>query len=157
MTGPDFRALVGDEGTAEELAKLRRAHDVLVAAAFGIGFLIGDRGSSEFPSGQAPIAMHAVAPGSPAKASILVGKRDEVGNWPILVRVSGLKPLPKGEWYELYLTRNGKVGPYCGGFSVKDSGRTTVRLSVPYKLGKFDGWVVTPSEPKKARPVLLTT
>ena len=91
MTGPDFHELVGDEGTPEELAKLRRAHELLVAAgpppelsprlaeapaaigrtswlprrrrgaafalaagvvaaAFGVGFLIGDRGSSEFPS-----------------------------------------------------------------------------------------------------------
>ncbi len=31
-TPPDFRDLVGDEGTPEELAKLRRAHDMLVAA-----------------------------------------------------------------------------------------------------------------------------
>jgi hypothetical protein len=29
---PDFRDLVGDEGTPEELAKLRRAHDMLIAA-----------------------------------------------------------------------------------------------------------------------------
>ena len=29
---PDFRELVGDEGTPEELAQLRRAHDLLVAA-----------------------------------------------------------------------------------------------------------------------------
>src|SRR5262249_36852154 len=32
MKEPDFRELVGDEGTPEELAKLRRAHDLLVAA-----------------------------------------------------------------------------------------------------------------------------
>jgi hypothetical protein len=31
-TPPDFRDLVGDEGTPEELEKLRRAHDLLVAA-----------------------------------------------------------------------------------------------------------------------------
>jgi hypothetical protein len=32
MTGPDFRDLVGDEGTPEELEKLRRAHELLIAA-----------------------------------------------------------------------------------------------------------------------------
>src|SRR5439155_10673744 len=32
MKEPDFRELVGDEGTQEELAQLRRAHDLLVAA-----------------------------------------------------------------------------------------------------------------------------
>jgi hypothetical protein len=31
-TPPDFHELVGDEGTPEELAKLRRAHDLLIAA-----------------------------------------------------------------------------------------------------------------------------
>jgi len=197
MTGPDFHELVGDEGTPEELAKLRRAHELLVAAgpppelsprlaeapaaigrtswlprrrrgaafalaagvvaaAFGVGFLIGDRGSSEFPSKKS-IAMHAVAVGSPAKASILIGDRDEVGNWQLLVRISGLKPLPKGSWYELYLTRKGKLAAYCGAFSVASSGRTTVQLSVPYKLKGYDGWVVTTNKREPQRPVLLTT
>jgi hypothetical protein len=32
MREPDFRELVGDEGTPEELAQLRRAHDLLLAA-----------------------------------------------------------------------------------------------------------------------------
>ncbi len=174
MTGPDFHELVGDEGTPEELAKLRRAHELLVAAgpppelsprlaeapaaigrtswlprrrrgaafalaagvvaaAFGVGFLIGDRGSS------------------------LIGDRDEVGNWQLLVRISGLKPLPKGSWYELYLTRKGKLAAYCGAFSVASSGRTTVQLSVPYKLKGYDGWVVTTNKREPQRPVLLTT
>ena len=198
MNEPDFRELVGDEGTPEELASLRRIHELLVAAgpppelsprlaeppssigrvswlprrrrgaafalaaavaaaAFGIGFLVGDRGSSEFPSKGTPIAMHAVGQASAARASILIGDRDEVGNWPLLVRVSGLPKLPKGVWYELYLTRKGKPAAYCGSFSVNSSGRTTVQLSIPYKLKSFDGWIVTPSKPKKPRPVLLTT
>ena len=32
MMPPDFFDLVGDEGTPEELERLRRAHDLLVAA-----------------------------------------------------------------------------------------------------------------------------
>ncbi|MDT7605017.1 MAG: hypothetical protein QOF61_3014 [Acidobacteriota bacterium] len=32
MSGPDFRELIGDEGSTEELEQLRRAHDMLVAA-----------------------------------------------------------------------------------------------------------------------------
>ena len=62
-----------------------------------------------------------------------------VGNWPLLVRVSGLPKLPKGVWYELYLTRNGKPAAYCGSFSVSGSDRTTVQLSIPYRLKNFDG------------------
>jgi hypothetical protein len=201
MSGPDFVDLVGDEGTPEELERLRRAHQMLIAAgpppelsprlaeapgargsarstwgpgrrrgaafllaagvaaaAFGIGFLVGDRGSGDFPSEGKPIAMHAPdrAADQTARGSVLIGERDEVGNWPLLVRISGLKPLPKGRWYELYLTQQGKITAWCGAFSVKDRGRTTVRFSVPYKLKGFDGWVVTSSKRPRDQ-VLLTT
>jgi hypothetical protein len=199
VSGPDFRELVGDEGTPEELAKLRRAHDLLVAAgpppelsprlaeapavgsgrrswlprrrlrtafvlgvgvaavAFGIGFLVGDRGSSQFAAKRNGFTMHAVQPGSAARGSILIGDRDESGNWPMLVRVSGLKPLPDRQWYEVYLTRNGKPAAYCGAFSVKGSGRTEVRFSVPYGLKGFSGSIVTTSERPPVQHVLLTT
>ena len=79
----------------------------VVAAAFGVGFLVGDRGNGQFPSVGQPIAMHAVTPQGKGRASILIGEQDSVGNWPLLVRATGLKPLPKGEWYELYLTKKG--------------------------------------------------
>jgi hypothetical protein len=196
---PDFHQLVGDEGTPEELAQLRRAHDLLVAAgpppelsprladapsivssrsawlprrrrgaafvlaagvvaaAFGVGFLVGDRGSNEFAAQGKPIPMHALQTGNAAKASILIGDRDKVGNWPLLVHVSGLKPLTDGRWYELYLTRKGKPAAYCGAFAVNDSGRTTVHFSVPYKLKGFDGWIVTDNVKSTKRQVLLTT
>jgi hypothetical protein len=201
MSGPDFDDLVGGEGTPEELARLRRAHQMLIAAgpppelspriaeapaqpssrsslvprrrrgtafllaaavaaaAFGIGFLVGDRGASNFPSQGSPIAMHppSGAADQTAHASVLIGDRDEVGNWPLLVRVSGLNPLPKGRWYELYLTRGGKRAAWCGAFSVKKRGRTTVHFTVPYKLKGFDGWVVTTSGRQAERQVLLTT
>jgi hypothetical protein len=196
-TPPDFRDLVGDEGTPEELAKLRRAHDMLIAAgpppelspriadapqtsepeshvhrwrgraafglaaavaaaAFGVGYLVGDHGSSEYHS-IAAIPMHAPEGAQPAKASIAIGERDSVGNWPLLVKVNGLDPLPKGQWYELYLTRKGQLAAYCGSFSVNDTGRTTGQFSIPYHLKRFDGWVVTTSEKKPRRQVLLTT
>lgn len=199
MSGPDFHELVGDEGTPEELAKLRRAHDLLVAsgpppelspriadappvesgrgrslprwrprtafvlaagvaaAAFGIGFLVGDRGSTEFSAKRNGFTMHAVQPGSTAKGSILIGDRDQAGNWPLLVRVSGLKPLPDKLWYEVYLTRNGKPAAYCGAFSVQGGDRTEVRFSIPYGLKDFTGSIVTTSEKAPKRRVLLTT
>ena len=73
------------------------------------------------------------------------------------MHVSGLQPLPDGEWYELYLTRNGKPAAYCGAFSVNSAGRTTLHFSVPYKLKGFDGWIVTDSAKPPKRRVLLTT
>jgi hypothetical protein len=198
-TPPDFRDLVGDEGTPEELERLRRAHELLIAAgpppelsprlaepprtpahrrstfhrwrsgtafalaagvaaaAFGIGYLVGNHGSPEYRAAGPSIPMHAPPGASPAKASILIGERDEVGNWPLLVKVNGLDPLPHGQWYELYLTRQGKFAAYCGSFSVNDTGRATVQFSIPYRLSRFDGWVVTKSKNAGARRVLLTT
>jgi hypothetical protein len=203
---PEFEDLIGDEGTPEELDRLRQVHNMLVAAgpppelsprladvpkttdattgrragwlpkrrkevafvvaagvaaaAFGVGFLVGNRGSNEFPSNKTAIAMHAVASGPrTAHASIVLGERDGAGNWPMLVHVNGLKPLPSGQWYELYLTRKGKLAAYCGAFAVRSAGRTTVQLSVPYKLSRtrFDGWVVTTSQKGAEKQVLLTT
>jgi hypothetical protein len=200
-TPPDFHDLVGDEGTPEELAKLRRAHELLIAAgpppelsprlaepprtrervgwwherrnrfafglaaavaatAFGVGYIVGDHGTpSEYRAAGPAIPMHAAVSGSEARASIVIGERDAVGNWPLLVRVSGLPRLPKKEWYELYLTRNGKPAAYCGAFSVNDSGRAEVQFSIPYRLKRFDGWALTLQPPKVHEPgrVLLTT
>jgi hypothetical protein len=199
MTGPDFVDLVGDEGTPEELERLRRAHQLLVAAgpppelsprladaprtastkrsgltagrrkgtafllaagvvaaAFAIGFLVGGRGGDQFQGGGA-FAMHAVAAPNTARGSIQVGNRDRVGNWPIQLRVSGLKKLPKGQWYELYLTEHGKITAWCGAFAAAEKGRTVVDMSVPYKLEAGVNWVVTTSERKHPRPIVLTT
>jgi hypothetical protein len=196
-TPPDFRDLVGDEGTPEELDKLRRAHELLIAAgpppelsprlaepprtgerfgwwherrnqwafglatavaaaAFGAGFLVGDHGNGYQAAGPA-IPMHALAGNNPAKASIVLGERDAVGNWPLLVKVSGLRQLPKRQWYELYLTKKGKLVAYCGSFSVNENGRATVQFSIPYRLKFYDGWIVTTSVKQQHRPVLLTT
>jgi hypothetical protein len=129
----------------------------VLAAAFGIGFLVGDHGSSDFTAQGKPIPMHATSSAGDARASILIGERDGVGNWPLLMRITGLKELPEGRWYELYLTRDGKPAAYCGSFSVNADGRTTVRFSVPYKLKRFDGWIVTDSVKAPERQVLLTT
>src|SRR3954447_10322184 len=149
MSPPDFIDLVGDDGSQEELERLRRAHDLLLAAgpppelsprvaeapaeisaprtrlprkrrgtafllaaglaaaAFGVGLLIGDRGSDQFTSGHV-YPIHPPSGPAPPRASLAVGDKASVGNWPLLVQASGLKPLPKGSWYELYLTRNGK-------------------------------------------------
>jgi hypothetical protein len=199
MSGPEFDDLVGDEGTPEELARLRSAHQMLIAAgpppelsprlaeapgtvgsrrsgwgagrrkgaafllaagvtaaAFGIGFLVGDRGGNQFRAGDT-LAMHAVAAPSTAKGSIQIGDRDRGGNWAIQLRVSGLKKLPKGVWYALYLTEHGKITAWCGAFAAASRGRTVVRMSVPYKLEPGVHWVVTTSERKRPRQILLTT
>jgi hypothetical protein len=129
----------------------------VAALAFGIGFYSGDRGSSDFSAGRESIHMHATHANSLASASIQLGHPDEVGNWPLQLRVSGLKKLPKGLWYELFLTEGGKIKAWCGTFSVSPDGRTTVRMSVPYKLEDGVGWVITTSKRTPKPQVLLTT
>ena len=59
------------------------------------------------------------------------------------VHVTGLEPTADGaDWYELWLTKDGKPIASCGRFTV-DADETTVRLSVPYDLREYDGWIVT--------------
>jgi Anti-sigma-K factor rskA len=197
---PDFDELVGgEELSPEERERLRRAHELLLAAgpppelpdtlarppavrgavawlprrrraalalvaaalaaaAFGGGYLLGDRGGGDQEQFAVPMRGTKLAPR--AAASLLVFAKDESGNWPMLMKVRGLSALPEGGYYELYLTRRGKIGPECGTFRVH-GGTTEVRLNAPYKLKRFDGWVVTRhvagDHRAGAGPILLTT
>jgi len=192
---PDFSELVGEEGAPEELERLRRVHELLVAAepppdvtrrlrraprvrarlpalprprlqaalgfaaaaavalGFGIGYAVGNGGG--FPR-QAARPMHGVGRFAAASASIEIGKLDAGGNWPLQMVERGLPVLPRGGWYELFLTKNGKPDATCGTFRVSGS-VTRVRLNAPYDFGEYDGWVVTSHVPGRQDRVLLTT
>jgi hypothetical protein len=91
-------------------------------------------------------------------AVIHIGNKDSGGNWPMLVEASGLpEQQSRAAYYELWLTKNGKPVVPCGSFRM--TGHTTsVRLSVPYSLRGFDGWVVTAQQNEDSLgPVVLTT
>ncbi|HYZ75796.1 MAG TPA: anti-sigma factor [Gaiellaceae bacterium] len=198
---PDFDDLVGEDVPAGERERLRRAHDLLVAAgpppelsptlarppevgapvaflprrrraallllaaalaaaAFGGGFLTGAVTHSASPKSAAfVVSMHGTRAAPNALASIRLEEVDAAGNWPMRLTVQGLPKLPSGGYYELYLTRHGRIAATCGTFNVH-GGRTVVRLNAPYRLDRFDGWVVTrhpPGRPDHAsRPVLTT-
>lgn len=103
------------------------------------------------------VPMHSTAAGSQAKAVIHVGKLDSAGNWPLKVDVENLPELPKGQYYEMFLTNGHKPSASCGTFRVTSTG-DTVRLNAPYNLRRFDGWVVTRERPgNTTHPVVLTT
>jgi anti-sigma-K factor RskA len=202
MSGPpDFRELVGEDVPAAERERLRRVHDLLVAAGpppelspalerapgtadtvsflprrrrgaalllaaalaaavFGGGFLAGavthDGGTN---SAAIVVSMHGTGSAPNALASIQLDDVDSAGNWPMRFTVQGLPRLPRGGYYELYLTRHGRIAASCGTFNVR-GGKTTVTLNAPYKLKSFDGWVVTrhlPGRPEEASRPLLTT
>jgi hypothetical protein len=139
----------------------RRAGFVLgIAAAVGIAAFLGGflAGRTKEPFQEVfKVPMQGTAQAAHASATIQVGKADEAGNWPLKVVVRGLKPLPKGQYYEMFLTRGHKAAATCGTFRVAKSG-DSVRLNAPYNFRSFDGWVVTREVPGSNRhPVVLTT
>ena len=197
MADKDLRDLVGEDVPGEELERLRRVHELLVAAgppaelpptletpprvgggepvrfswfgqrrlgaalvlagalvliAFGAGYLAG-HSRSGFRSVGPPVVMHGTATARGATASIEIGKRDAAGNVPMILRVSGLPKLSGRDYYELYLTRNGRAIVTCGSFKTSSpTKRTEVRLSVAYSFKGYTGWVVTRERPRTPHP-----
>ena len=143
-----------ESATAEPRRRRGRVATLLAAAlataAFGTGYLLGERD----PTPDRVIAMSGVGSERDATASIEVLPEDKAGNWPMRVLVRGLEPSSdRDDFYELWLTDGGKPVASCGRFIVA-GGLTTVTLSVPYGLRRYDGWVVTRAGSDE---ILLTT
>jgi hypothetical protein len=149
----------------------RRLGAVLVAAAgiagaaFFAGYLTGNVGSSSAPP-TANIAMRptALAPKT-AGAVIALERTGSDSNVPMTLTVSGLKKLPKGGYYELWLTRAVSTGGEtkqklivsCGTF-LQSSNRIEVKMNAPYTLDQHPGWVVTRHvRGATSQPIVLTT
>ena len=147
------------EGTVVSFLPRRRAGLMLgLAAAIAliafVGGFVAGRAKDTFPT-QATVPMHGTALAANASATIDIGTKDSSGNWPLRVVVHNLKPLPKGEYYEMFLTRHGSRAATCGTFRL--SSGDSVRLNTPYLRG-FDGWIVTRERPgSNQHPVVLTT
>jgi hypothetical protein len=71
---------------------------------------------------------------------------------------TGLPRLPKGGYYMVFLTRNGKPVAPCGSFIVH-GGKANAYLNAPYRLNGKAGWVVTTQKrgDREPGPVVLTT
>ena len=122
----------------------------LATAAFGLGYLVGERDVAP----DRVIAMSGAGAEEDATASIELLPEDEAGNWPMRVLVRGLEPSSdRDDFYELWLTDDGKPVASCGRFIVA-GGVTRVTLSVPYGLRRYDGWIVTRAGSEET---LLTT
>jgi len=184
VSGPDFDELVGgDELAPEERERLRKVHDLLLAAgpppelpaklwqpppekpvsafplfprrrqaalvalvaalalvAFGGGYLAGDR-TTGLETNRV-VQMFGTEGAVSARASLELFEVDASGNWPMLMTIRDLAPLPAGATYELWLTTGGKPAKLCGVFTVH-GGATEVWMNMPWKLKRFDGWIVT--------------
>jgi len=128
----------------------------LSALFFGLGARIaGDQGFEE----RAVVQMQAAEGARGASAVLRVGDLDESGNRPLRLEVEGLKPLPPGGYYALWLAKDGEYGATCGSFRMGE-GETTAEWTVSYDLADYDEWVVTPYLPNEPRdferPWLLT-
>jgi Anti-sigma-K factor rskA len=128
----------------------------IALVAFLGGYVAGLNKSEFEPTRE--VAMQGTAAQPDASALIRLGSTDAAGNLSMVVSVRGLPRLAKPQYYELYLTRNGKPVASCGTFNVQQ-GTTTLDFTVPYSLKRFDGWIVTRWEPNQedVGPVLLTT
>jgi hypothetical protein len=123
----------------------------LAAAAFGLGRWT-DGGDFET---RFSVAMQATESARDAAAVIRVGGRDEeTGNWQLELDVSGLPELPEGEYYYLWLAKDGEWEASCGTFSVGE-GDTTVRMTVSYRLPDYDTWVISRLQDDGESPWLL--
>jgi hypothetical protein len=126
------------------------------AVALAIGYVVG-RHNSGFNT-QLTQVMHGTKADRSASGVLDVGRLDAAGNWPLKLTVSGLKPLPRGGYYELWLSKNGRPSASCGTFRV-EPGETTVRLNAPYDFRSYRDWIVVakrPGKPESQTPLLST-
>ena len=108
------------------------------------GYLTGlaDHGSSR----GALLRLVGAAAAPNASASLRIGVADPAGNRPLRLSVAGLPDVRRG-YYELFLVEHG-TWRSCGGFfAAARSARTTVGLSLRYRLGAGDRWIVTQERP----------
>ena len=132
----------------------------VLAATFGLGYLVGGSGSEGGETAGVQIARTAPLSGrGEASGVVNVGRSDADGNWPMILTVRGLAPLTGGDYYVLALAKSGKPIVTCGTFNVADRGQRTLRMTAAYDLKGFDGWVVTRWDAKThdETPVLWTT
>lgn len=130
----------------------------LAAAVSALFFGLGTRiaGDDGFDA-QAAIPMDATKNAVGASATIKLGSADPAGNRTLRLRVSGLKALPDGGYYVLWLAKDGDYAATCGTFSV-GPGETDAEWTVSYRLRDYDAWVVTarlPNQPRQDDPPWL--
>jgi Anti-sigma-K factor rskA len=179
---PDFDALLGDELDADERERLRRVHELLVAAGpppdapvrAPVVPLARRRRRGALLAVAAALAVAAFAVGvavgdsrgetvdfavsmsgaAGESATIHVFEVDEAGNWPMELEVTGLAPPREGKLYELWLTRGGEPYVHCGSFLTDADGTAAIPMNAPWRLDEFDGWIVV--EEGSQEPLLST-
>ena len=143
---PAIADLSGEPETVVVLPRRRAGAMIALAAAIALvafvgGYAAAHHGNGTFSTFKS-LPMHGTAAAQNASATIDLGNLDASGNWPLRVELRNLPALPRGGYYEMFLTKNGKPAASCGAFAASGSS-STVRLNAPYNLKRFGGWVVT--------------
>jgi hypothetical protein len=155
---PDYAPVLAPAAEVVELRPRRRAAVVAIAAALVVAlFALGAALTNDSSGSSAlrAIPMKGTAAAQAASATIDVLDRDPAGNWPMTVAVKDLAPATSGRPFELWLTRDGKLGALCGSFRTDESGAAVVPMNAPYDFSEYDGWVVV--EEGSETPLLTTT
>jgi hypothetical protein len=122
----------------------------LAALFFGVGRWAGGSGVDYRSS----LPLRATSNAPSATGQIKITDRDRsTGNQGLELTVAGLPKLSGGDYYVLWLAKDGKYAGTCGTFNV-GAGTTTVEMTVSYRLSDYDAWVI--SQPKDGAPWLLT-
>ena len=161
---PAMDAVPWPDESQRPAGKPRQQRLLLLAAALAtaavLGFVLGQSsGPSSSSASIDPVRVVTLAGTSldrSARGTLALGKADEGGNWPMLLHATGLRQLPEGGYYNLYLTKGGKPVVLCGSFNVR-SGEAIVRFSAAYDLSHFDrnGWVITRQLPSNHEPTQI--
>ena len=136
------------------MALLAAAIAVLLLAFLG-GYIVGN--NHESAAGKV-VKLAGTAAAPDAEASLRVENADASGNWPMELAALGLPKLPRHGYYEVFLTRKGKIVGPCGSFIVKDPRvGVSVTLNAPYRLHYGDKWVVTRQQAgdRETGPIVL--
>jgi hypothetical protein len=149
---PEMDAVPWPDESQRPPRKPMQHRTLLLAAALAtaavLGFVLGQSsGPSSSSTSIDPVRVVKLAGTNldrNARGTLELGKADEGGNWPMLLHATGLRQLPEGGYYDLYLTKGGKPVVLCGSFNVR-GGEAIVRFSAAYDLSHFDrdGWVIT--------------
>jgi hypothetical protein len=126
-------------GGARRRVALVAATVAILAVAFLLGYLAGNRGGGLATAQTLQLRGTHAAPN--ALASLQILPADTSGNWPMRLTATGLPKLTGRDYYEVFLVRHGKIFAPCGSFI--SNGTADVTLNAPYKLQRGDTWLVT--------------
>jgi hypothetical protein len=153
--GPTLGMTLGRRSTRhmQRRIALLAAALVLLSLVFLGGFITGNDSDGGGIGAAHVLKLRGTSLAPDALASLSIEPADPAGNWPMRLSVVGLPKLPPRGYYEVFVTRHGKIFAPCGIFVVRDAKTgATVPLNAPYKLEEGDGWVVTRQNPGQHTP-----